>query len=103
MPDLELYQRLEVVERLTKLFRIERIVHLSVTMVSLIILLTCAVVLISSGKVGKLELTLMFGSSGLITYTAGRLLFMWTQALNVIVSGSVISSDTNTTKEVSPE
>jgi len=32
-------------------------------------------------KAGTAELSLMFGSGGLITYTAGRLLVMWNEAM----------------------
>ena len=76
--------RVDAVERLTKLFRMERIVHLSVTCISLIMLLTSAGILIWHGKAGPAELVGLFGSSGLITYSAGRLLIMWNQALQLL-------------------
>jgi hypothetical protein len=76
----ELAARRDVVERLTRLFRLERLVHIGVTTISLIMLLTSAGVLMFLGTAGPAELTGLFGSSGLITYSAGRLLFMWTQA-----------------------
>lgn len=79
-----LKERIKAVERLTKLFRLERIVHLVVTCSSLAILLFVAVRLIYEDKAGSAELTMMFGSSGLITYSASRLLHMWNQALRVI-------------------
>jgi hypothetical protein len=41
--------------------------------------------MIHNKKAGTAELSLMFGSSGLITYTGGRLLRMWDQALKIIV------------------
>jgi hypothetical protein len=85
MTDKDLERRMEAVERLTRLFRLERMVHLGVTVVSLIMLLTSACILIVERKAGSVELTLMFGSSGLITYSAGRLLMMWNQAIALIV------------------
>lgn len=84
MSDNELEQRLRAVERLTALYRPERAVHLIATTVSLIILLGTAGAMIYLGEAGPTELTLMFGSSGLITYTAGQLLRMWDRALSVI-------------------
>ena len=71
-------------ERLTNLFKLERLVHLAVTSLSLAMLLGSAGVLLYKGRAGPAELTGLFGSSGLITYSAGRLLFMWNQALRLL-------------------
>jgi hypothetical protein len=79
----DLAARVDAVERLTKLFKMERMVYLGVTCASLIILLTSAGILIAAKKAGPGELTGLFGSSGLITYSASRLLVMWSQALQV--------------------
>jgi hypothetical protein len=84
MPDQDLQQRMDAVERLTRLFRLERIVHLTVTTISLIMLLSSAGRLIIRGEAGTVELSLLFGSSGLITYSASRLLAMWNQALSLV-------------------
>lgn len=74
-------KRMEVVEKLTNLFKFERMVYLGVTVISLIMLLSSGISLLIKGEAGSAELTLLFGSSGTITYTAGRLLFMWNEAL----------------------
>lgn len=81
-----LKEKLEAVERLTQLFRMERMVHLLVTSVSLVMLLGSTGVLIYTREAGAAELTLMFSSSGLITYSASRLLHMWNQALALITA-----------------
>ncbi len=73
----DLKARMDAVERLTKLFKVERMVHLGVTTVSLAMLLVSAGVLLLKGQAGIAELTGLFGSAGLITYSAGRLLVMW--------------------------
>ena len=80
---------MDAVERLTALFRLERLVHLIVTSVSLFMLLVSAGVLLYRGQAGPAELTGLFGSSGLITYSAGRLLFMWNQALKLLADERV--------------
>jgi hypothetical protein len=80
----DLSARVEAVERLTRLFRMERLVYLAITCISLIMLLTSAAILIWNEKAGPAELTGLFGSSGLITYSAGRLLVMWNQALQLL-------------------
>lgn len=80
--------RLEAVERLTKLFRMERMVYLVTTMISLLMLVGSAFSLMMRNQAGTAELTMLFGSSGLITYTAGRLLFMWNEALKRLIPSS---------------
>jgi hypothetical protein len=84
-PDVaDLSARVEAVERLTRLFRMERMVYLAITCISLLMLLSSAAILILNKKAGPAELTGLFGSSGLITYSAGRLLVMWNQALQLL-------------------
>jgi hypothetical protein len=75
---------MDAVERLTQLFKLERLVHLGVSSISLLLLLASAGALLIRGTAGPAELTGLFGSSGLITYSAGRLLFMWNQALRLL-------------------
>lgn len=85
MPDNSaIAARMDAVERLTSLFKLERVVYLVITCVSLVALLISACMLLYKGQSGAAELTGLFGSSGLITYTAGRLLFMWSQALRML-------------------
>ncbi len=76
--------RVDAVERLTKLFKLERLVHLGVTCISLLMLLTSAGVLLVKKEDNAIALTGLFGSSGLITYSASRLLLMWNQALRLL-------------------
>lgn len=80
--------RMDAVERLTTLFKLERMAYLVITGVSLAMLVTSAGVLLVQKKAGAVELTGLFGSSGLITYSTGRLLFMWNQALQVLTGQS---------------
>lgn len=80
MPD-DLKEKMAVVRELTELFKFERMVYLGVTILSLVMLVGSALSLMINNKAGAAELTLLFGSSGLITYSTGRLLFMWNEAL----------------------
>lgn len=93
MPEHSLADRMEVVEKLTSLFRLERMVHLTVTIASLLIMLVSVVYLIARSNAQIPTLTLMFGSSGLITYSANRLLRMWDQALQVLTSDKSIKEN----------
>ena len=81
--------RMDAVERLTKLFKAERIVYLGVTSISLLILLVSAGALLLKGQAGVAELTGLFGSSGLITYSTSRLLHMWNQALKLLAGDKI--------------
>ena len=88
METTQLSARMEAVERMTALFKMERMVHLFVTTSSLLMLIGCAGYLILQSKDNLDNLTiilpLMFGSSGLIAYSANRLLRMWDQALRLL-------------------
>lgn len=84
----ELDARLSAVERITRLFRLERIVYLGVMVVALVMLLTSAAALIWRGAAGPTELSMLFGSSGMITFSCGRVLMMWNRALSFLVPHS---------------
>ncbi|HTC74453.1 MAG TPA: hypothetical protein VK684_02675 [Edaphobacter sp.] len=77
--------KLKVVEGLVKLFQLERMVHLTTTIVSLLMLLASASFMIVRSRADPATLTLIFGSSGLITYSANRLLRMWDQAIKLML------------------
>jgi hypothetical protein len=77
--------RLKVVQSLVKLFQLERMVHLTTTILSLLMLLASAGFMIVRSRADPATLTLIFGSSGLITYSANRLLRMWDQAIKLIL------------------
>lgn len=93
MPDDEITSKMDAVERLVEMFYVERMVHLAVTTISLVMLLGSALYLIGYQIVGTSGtewerlyalLSALFGSSGLITYSTTRLLKMWDQALDVL-------------------
>jgi len=78
-------EKLRVVQDLVKLFQLERMVHLTTTIISLLMLLASGGFLIVRSKADPAALTLIFGSSGLITYSANRLLRMWDQAMKLML------------------
>ncbi len=80
----DLEDRIRAVERLVRVFRLERIVYLLVTGLALVMLLTAAVVMLVRSQADVTTLTLLFGSSGLITFSIGRVLRMWDQALRIV-------------------
>ncbi len=81
-----LRNRLEAVERLATLFRVERFVYLAITVISFLLLFGVAVRMFLQGTAQIAEWGLLFGSSGLITITANRVLQVWSQALRMVAS-----------------
>ena len=86
MSDADLQTKIAAIEKLTDLFRFERYVHLTATAIAVAILLVTAVFMIVQKEVGAPALTLIFGSTGVMGYTANRLLVMWTKAMEVVLT-----------------
>jgi hypothetical protein len=78
--------RVAAVERLAALFKVERFVYLGVTSVSFLLLVAVAARMLYQGSAQTSDWGLLFGSSGLITITANRVLQMWSQALRLVAS-----------------
>jgi len=89
-PAETLERRLATFERLLSHFRWERVTYIVISTGSFFMLLFAAGSLILKGHAGAVELGSIFGSGGVITYSTGRLLRMWDQALKVVYgTGSV--------------
>jgi hypothetical protein len=88
-PPQALGTRVQAIERLAALFKLERFVYLGVTGVSFLLLISVAGRMLFHGTAQTTELVLLFGSSGLITITANRVLQMWSQALRMVASEPV--------------
>ena len=84
-----LRDRVEAVEKLAHLFKVERFVYLGVTAISFLTLFAVAVRIFVHGGTQLAEWGLLFGSSGLITITGNQVLRMWNQALRVVASEPV--------------
>lgn len=84
MPTPSLDERVAAIHKLVDVFRIERIVYISVTLLSLLMLLISAGFMMFKGQADHIVLTGLFGSAGTITYTTGRLLRMWNQAIELL-------------------
>lgn len=79
-----LNERLRVVQELVKTFRFERYVYLGTNSLAVIMLLLAAGKLLLQNKPDIAVLTALFGSSGLIAFSLGRLLKMWDQAVKML-------------------
>lgn len=79
--------RLRAVERLIKIFALERYIYLTISIASFVVLVAFAIYLFAtSGLDGKNSLfALLFAApGGVILYVSGAFLKMWTQALQVL-------------------
>lgn len=83
--DPMLQQRLDAIKQLVALFRFEKAVYLAISTLSALMLLGAAAVLLLRKDYDVPVLAALFGSSGLIAYSLGRLLRMWDQAITAVL------------------
>ncbi|MEZ4453869.1 MAG: hypothetical protein R3B09_30715 [Nannocystaceae bacterium] len=88
MTDTHLASRVTAIKDLLDAFRFERAVYLGITMMSLLVLLGCALSLMFGSRDKTVEAVGLFSSSGAITYTTGRLLRMWSDALRILTENT---------------
>jgi hypothetical protein len=79
-----LEDRVSAIERVTALFPAERLVYLILTTAAVLLLVVSAISLLVQKGATPATLTLLFGSSGLITISFARLLRMWDRALDLL-------------------
>ena len=81
MTTLDLAERLQIVERLTVVFKLERFTYLGVTLTAFALLIASGVMLIIQEGPKPSELGLLFGSTGLLGFAGSRILQMWNRSL----------------------
>ena len=82
--------RVKAVEHLLKIFRLERLVYLFTTGLALVLLIVSSAELLFENENELAVASALFGSSGLITYSIGRLLRMWDQALRLLQGATTL-------------
>lgn len=82
----ELRQRLDAAKEITMLFKMERYVYMACCGLAVMLLFYCAFRLLQSDKgFDPVVIGSLFGSGGLITFSTGRLIFMWNKILEIIL------------------
>lgn len=76
--------RLDAAERLLKLFLLERIVYISATVASLLVLFIVVAISLLRQKAEPSAVLIMFGSTGAVTITAGRVLSMFNRVMGAV-------------------
>lgn len=76
----------KAIKELVALFKIERTVYLTITLISVLVLIATAISLIirSDSQENTIVIMGLFGSTGGIVYSTGRLLKMWSEAMQLI-------------------
>jgi hypothetical protein len=80
----DLSEKVEAIKQINELFKLERYLYISISVVSLLILLVAAGWGVYAKEVGAAEVTTMFGSAGGFTVATGRLLRMWNRAMSLL-------------------
>ena len=81
MTTTDLAERMQIVERLTAMFKVERMAYLVVTLTAFIMLAISGVLLIIDDGPKPSELSLLFGSTGLLGFSGSQILRMWNRSL----------------------
>lgn len=95
MDESDIKNMREVLDWLIDKFRLERIVYLIATGISIIMLFVSAILLIIQQSTSPEILVLLFGSTGLIGYSVNRLMRMFDQTLEIIASSKVKGGKSN--------
>ena len=84
----DLDKKVTAIKSLVELFKVERYIYVSVTVLSFLVLIVCAVFLLNAPNKLIVPVIGMFGSSGAIAFTTGRLLKMWSDAIKILINVS---------------
>lgn len=86
--------RLGAAKEITEIFKLERYVYITSCGIAVVLLLVNAGLLIYEKKADIPGLALLFGSGGLITFSMGRLIYMWNKIIDLIL-GKQIDEEEN--------
>lgn len=75
---------IDIIRDLVKIFRFERILYSISAIIAFLILICCTIYSLCNGVISTLEIIAMCGSSGVITFTCGRFLKMWDDAIKLV-------------------
>src|SRR4051794_20482477 len=82
----DLEDRLRAVERITELFKVERMVYLGCAVGAFAALLFFLVLIFIRQEQSLTASLGAFGSSGVVAYTSSRVLMMWSRAMNIVAA-----------------
>jgi hypothetical protein len=80
-----LQEKLDAARQITMLFKMERYVYVSCCGIAVLLLLYCAYQVLNKETPDFVIIGSLFGSGGLITYSIGRLIFMWNKIVDIVL------------------
>ncbi|WP_145923906.1 hypothetical protein [Pseudomonas citronellolis] len=75
---------LDALERVLRIFQIERIVYLALTILSFLLLIYAIYLTFSEREISTQTLIAFYGSGGLITISSARITFFFNRAFNIV-------------------
>jgi len=75
---------LDALDRLMRMFAIERILYLICAIVSFVLLIICLVFLFQTRQISVPQLAMVFGASGLIAASAARVSFFLNKSFDLV-------------------
>ena len=79
--------RMAIVDRLNTAFRIERYVHITLSVLSFVIVCVSGWSLYSKGLLSNGQLLAFLGPTGFLAVAVTRILYMWSASLKIIMTG----------------
>lgn len=77
--------KIEAARQITALFQMERYAYVSSCAIAVGLLIFCAIMVMRAEPTNYAVLGSLFGSGGLITYSVGRLIFMWNKVVDIVL------------------
>jgi len=81
--------QIEAATQITMLFKMERYVYIGCCGIAVLLLIYCAYQVLQTNPNNTVVLASLFGSGGLITFSVGRLIFMWNKIVDIILMEGV--------------
>lgn len=75
---------LDALDRLMRMFAIERILYLVCAIISFVLLIVCLVFLFQTKQISVPQLAMVFGASGLIAASAARVSFFLNKSFDLV-------------------
>lgn len=75
---------IDIIRELVKIFHFERILYSISTILAFIILISCTIYALYNNAINTQTIIAMCGSSGVITFTCGRFLKMWSDVIKLV-------------------
>ena len=77
---------LDALDRLMRMFAIERVLYLICAIVSFVLLIVCLISLFQTKQISTPQLAMVFGASGLIAASAARVSFFLNKSFDLVAA-----------------